>query len=249
MSSTTIIIKAFNDMGLQKKKFASIVFGMLIVEDIAAIVMMALLSTVAISQHFEGVEMINSVLKLLFFILIWFVVGIYVVPTLLKKLKRYLNDETLLIVSVGLALGMVLFAVHVGFSPALGAFIMGSILAETVEAKRIEHLVEPLRNLFGAVFFVSVGMMINPRVIIDHVDLILLFTGVVLVGRIVFATLGVMASGQSLRVSINAGFSLAQIGEFSFIIATLGMTLGVISDMLYPIIVAVSRLLIPYLLL
>ncbi|WP_294079678.1 cation:proton antiporter [Proteiniphilum sp. UBA5384] len=240
MSSTTIIIKAFNDMGLQKKKFASIVFGMLIVEDIAAIVMMALLSTVAISQHFEGVEMINSVLKLLFFILIWFVVGIYVVPTLLKKLKRYLNDETLLIVSVGLALGMVLFAVHVGFSPALGAFIMGSILAETVEAKRIEHLVEPLRNLFGAVFFVSVGMMINPRVIIDHVDLILLFTGVVLVGRIVFATLGVMASGQSLRVSINAGFSLAQIGEFSFIIATLGMTLGVISDMLYPIIVAVS---------
>lgn len=240
MSSTTIIIKAFNDMGLQKKKFASIVFGMLIVEDIAAIVMMVLLSTVAISKHFEGVEMINSVLKLLFFILIWFVVGIYVIPTLLKKLKRYLNDETLLIVSVGLALGMVLFAVHVGFSPALGAFIMGSILAETIEAKRIEHLVEPLKNLFGAVFFVSVGMMINPRIIIDHVDLILLFTGVVLVGRIVFATLGVMASGQSLRVSINAGFSLAQIGEFSFIIATLGMTLGVISDMLYPIIVAVS---------
>ncbi|MEA5128691.1 MAG: cation:proton antiporter [Proteiniphilum sp.] len=240
MSSTTIIIKAFNDMGLQKKKFASIVFGMLIVEDIAAIVMMALLSTVAISQHFEGAELFNSVLKLLFFILIWFVVGIYVIPTLLKKLKRYLNDETLLIVSVGLALGMVLFAVHVGFSPALGAFIMGSILAETIEAKRIEHVVEPLKNLFGAVFFVSVGMMINPRVIIDHIDLILLFTGVVLVGRIVFATLGVMASGQSLKISLNAGFSLAQIGEFSFIIATLGMTLGVISETLYPIIVAVS---------
>ncbi|MEA4917028.1 cation:proton antiporter [Proteiniphilum sp.] len=240
MSSTTIIIKAFNDMGLQKKKFASIVFGMLIVEDIAAIVMMVLLSTVAISKHFEGAELFNSVLKLLFFIFIWFVVGIYVIPTLLKTLKRYLNDETLLIVSVGLALGMVLFAVQVGFSPALGAFIMGSILAETIEAKRIEHLVEPLKNLFGAVFFVSVGMMINPSIIIDHVDLILLFTGVVLVGRIVFATLGVLASGQGLKVSINAGFSLAQIGEFSFIIATLGMTLGVISETLYPIIVAVS---------
>lgn len=240
MSSTTIIIKAFNDMGLQKKKFAGIVFGMLIVEDVAAIVMMVLLSTVAMSQHFEGAELFSSVLKLLFFILLWFVVGIYVIPTLLKKLKRFLTDETLLIISVGLCLGMVLFAVRVDSSAALGAFIMGSILAETIEAKRIEHLVEPLKNLFGAVFFVSVGMLINPRVVIDHIDLILLFTGVVLVGRIIFATLGVLASGQGLKVSLNAGFSLAQIGEFSFIIATLGMTLGVISETLYPIIVAVS---------
>lgn len=240
MSSTTIIIKAFNDMGLQKKRFAGIVFGMLIVEDLAAIVMMVLLSTFAVSQHFEGGQLANSVVKLLFFMLIWFVVGIYMIPTMLKKLKKYLNDETLLIVSIGLCLGMVYFATAVGFSAALGAFIMGSILAETIESKHIEHLIEPLKNLFGAVFFVSVGMMIDPTVIGEYATLILLLTAVVLVGRIVFATIGVMASGEGLKVAIHSGFSLAQIGEFSFIIATLGMSLGVITETLYPIIVAVS---------
>ncbi|MDR0427938.1 MAG: cation:proton antiporter [Dysgonamonadaceae bacterium] len=240
MSSTTIIIKAFNDMGLQKKKFASIVFGMLIVEDLAAILMMVLLSTIAVSKHFEGVEMVNNILKLGFFMLIWFVVGIYLIPTILKKLKKYLNDETLLIVSIGLCLGMVLFANSVGFSAALGAFIMGSILAETVESKHIEHLVEPIKNLFGAVFFVSVGMMIVPNIIVQYAGPILILTAVVLIGRVIFATLGVMASGESLKIAGQSGFSLAQIGEFSFIIATLGMQLGVISDFIYPIIVAVS---------
>lgn len=240
MSSTTIIIKAFNDMGLQKKRFAGIVFGMLIVEDLAAILMMVLLSTVAVSQHFEGGELLQSVLKLIFFMLIWFVGGIFLIPTILKKFKRFLNDETLLILAIGLCLGMVLFADSVGFSAALGAFIMGSILAETLESKRIEHLVEPLKNLFGAVFFVSVGMMIVPEALVEHIWLIVIFTAVVLVGRIIFATLGVLASGEGLKVSMQAGFSLAQIGEFSFIIATLGMQLGVISDFIYPIIVAVS---------
>jgi len=240
MSSTTIIIKAFNDMGLQKKKFAGIVFGMLIVEDVAAIVMMVLLSTFAVGQHFEGGELANSVVKLLFFMLIWFVVGIYMIPTMLKKLKKYLNDETLLIVSVGLCLGMVYFATAVGFSAALGAFIMGSILAETIESKHIEHLMEPLKNLFGAVFFVSVGMMIDPAVISEYAALIIILTLVVLIGRIIFATIGVLASGEGLKVAIQSGFSLAQIGEFSFIIATLGMSLGVITETLYPIIVAVS---------
>lgn len=240
MSSTTIIIKAFNDMGLQKKRFAGIVFGMLIVEDLAAIVMMVLLSTFAVGQHVEGGELANSIVKLLFFMLIWFVVGIYMVPTMLKKFKKYLNDETLLIVSVGLCLGMVYFATAVGFSAALGAFIMGSILAETIESKHIEHLIEPLKNLFGAVFFVSVGMMIDPAIIGEYAVLILLLTGVVLVGRIIFATVGVMASGEGLKVAIQSGFSLAQIGEFSFIIATLGVSLGVITETLYPIIVAVS---------
>lgn len=240
MSSTTIIIKAFNDMKLQKKKFAGIVFGMLIVEDLAAILMMVLLTTLAVSQHFEGGDLFNSLLKLLFFMLIWFVVGIYIIPTMLKKLKKYLNDETLLIVSIGLCLGMVLFATSVGFSAALGAFIMGSILAETIESKHIEHLIEPLKNLFGAVFFVSVGMMIDPKIISEHAGLIVLFSLVVLVGRIIFATIGVVASGQGLKVAMQSGFSLAQIGEFSFIIATLGISLGVMSEMLYPIIVAVS---------
>ncbi|NDW19808.1 sodium:proton antiporter [Dysgonomonas sp. 216] len=240
MSSTTIIIKAFNDMGLQKQKFAGIVFGMLIVEDLAAILMMVLLSTIAVSQNFEGMELVSSILKLVFFMIIWFVVGIYMIPTLLKKFKQYLNDETLLIVAVGMCLGMVLFANAVGFSAALGAFIMGSVLAETEESKHIEHLVEPLKNLFGAVFFVSVGMMIAPDIIVEYAIPILILTSVVLIGRIIFATLGVVASGEGLKVAIQAGFSLAQIGEFSFIIATLGMQLGVIDSFLYPIIVAVS---------
>lgn len=240
MSSTTIIIKAFNDMGLQKKKFAGIVFGMLIVEDLAAILMMVLLSTIAVSQHFEGMELLEQVLKLMFFMVIWFVVGIYIIPSILKKFKKYLNDETLLIVAIGMCLGMVLFADAVGFSAALGAFIMGSILAETIEAKHIEHLVEPIKNLFGAVFFVSVGMMIAPDVIVEYIVPILILTVVVLIGRVIFATLGVVASGEGLKVSLQAGFSLAQIGEFSFIIATLGMQLGVISNFIYPIIVAVS---------
>ncbi|MEN9918169.1 MAG: hypothetical protein RL662_605 [Bacteroidota bacterium] len=240
MSSTTIIIKAFNDMGLQKKRFAGIVFGMLIVEDLAAILMMVLLSTVAVSQHFQGMELVNNSLKLVFFMVIWFVVGIFLIPTLLEKLKKHLNDETLLIVAVGMCLGMVLFADAVGFSAALGAFIMGSVLAETIEAKHIEHLIEPIKNLFGAVFFVSVGMMIVPDIIVEYAIPILILTLVVLIGRVIFATLGVVASGEGLKVSIQAGFSLAQIGEFSFIIATLGMQLGVISDFIYPIIVAVS---------
>lgn len=240
MASTTIIIKAFNDMNKQKERFAGIVFGILIIEDIVAILMMVLFSTIAVSQSFEGVPLVESLLKLIFFIIIWFVTGIFVIPTVLKKLKNFLNDETLLILSVGLCLGMVLFAHAVGFSAALGAFIMGSILAETTESKRIEQLVMPLRNLFGAVFFVSVGMMIAPDMIVAHIVPILILTAVVLVGRILFATLGVLASGESLKVSMQSGFSLAQVGEFSFIIATLGIQLGVISSFIYPIIVAVS---------
>lgn len=240
MSSTTIIIKAFTDMRLQKQKFANIVFGMLIVEDLAAILMMVLLSTVASSNRFEGGELLNSIFRLFFFVLIWFVVGIYLVPTMLKVLKKYLNDETLLILCVGLCLGMVLFAARVGFSAALGAFIMGSILAETIQVKHIEHLVEPLKNLFGAAFFVSVGMLIDPNIIVEYAGLILMLTLVVLIGRVIFATAGVLAAGHGLKVSIQAGFSLAQIGEFSFIIASLGMSLGVIRPELYPIIVAVS---------
>jgi len=240
MSSTTIIIKAFNDMELQKKRFAGIVFGMLIVEDLAAILMMVLLSTIAVSKHFQGIELFESGLKLIFFMVVWFVVGIILIPTLLKKLKQYLNDEILLVVTVGLCLGMVIFADAVGFSAALGAFIMGSILAETVESKHIEHLIEPLKNLFGAVFFVSVGMMIVPQIVIAYIVPIIILTLVVLIGRVIFASIGVLASGEGMKVSIRSGFSLAQIGEFSFIIATLGMQLGVISDFMYPVIVAVS---------
>jgi CPA2 family monovalent cation:H+ antiporter-2 len=240
MASTTIIIKAFNDMNKQHERFAGIVFGILIIEDLAAILMMVLFSTIAVSRTFEGIQLLESLFKLIFFIIIWFVTGIFIIPTVLKKLKKHLNDETLLILSVGLCLGMVLFAYTVGFSAALGAFIMGSILAETTESKRIEHLVLPLKNLFGAVFFVSVGMMIAPEMIVEYIIPILILTAVVLVGRILFATVGVLISGESLKVSMQSGFSLAQIGEFSFIIAALGIQLGVIGAFVYPVIVAVS---------
>ncbi|MDR1408037.1 MAG: cation:proton antiporter [Tannerella sp.] len=242
MSSTTIIIKTLTDTGMQKQKFAGIVFAMLIVEDLVAIVMMVLLSTFAVSQRFEGMELVRNIMILGLFLLIWFVVGIYLIPTLLKRFQQYLNNETLLVVVIGLCLGMVLFASSAGFSSALGAFVMGSILAETVEMKRIEHLVEPLKNLFGAIFFVSVGMMIDPEIIVDHIGTILIISCIVVFGRMFFATLGVSVSGQSLKVAVQSGFCLAQIGEFSFIIATLGVTLGVIDNFLYPVIVAVSTL-------
>ncbi|GHV17003.1 sodium:proton antiporter [Bacteroidia bacterium] len=240
MSSTTIVIKTFNDMSLQKTRFAGIAFGMLIVEDLAAILMLVLLSTVAVSKHFEGTQLIYEIFKLTFFIVIWFVGGIYLIPTFLKKLKKHLNDETLLIISVGLCLGMVLFATYVGFSAALGAFIMGSILSETLEGKHIEHMMLPLKNLFGAIFFVSVGMMIEVKVIAEYGVYIALFTCVILIGRPLFSTIGILLSGQGLKVAVKAACSLALVGEFSFIIATLGTSLGVISKALYPIIVAVA---------
>ncbi|MDR2651354.1 MAG: cation:proton antiporter [Prevotellaceae bacterium] len=240
MASTTIIIKAFTDMNKQNQRFSNIVFAILIIEDIAAILMMVLFSTIAVSRSFEGIQVVGMSLRLIFFIVIWFVVGIYIIPTVFKRLKKYLNDETLIIVSVGLCLGMVIIAHVVGFSAALGAFIMGSILAETSEAKRIEHLIRPLKNLFGAVFFVSVGMMIAPNLILEHIIPILILTAIILIFRPLFISLGVLASGESLKVAIQAGFSLAQIGEFSFIIATMGMQLGVVSDFIYPVIVSVS---------
>jgi len=242
MASTTIIIKAFGDMNLQKKRFANIVFGILIIEDIAAILMMVLFSTIAVSHTFEGMQLIESLIKVIFFIIVWFVTGIFLIPTILKKIKKYLNDEMLLVISVGLCLGMVLFADAVGLSAALGAFIMGSVLAETTESKRIEHLSAPLKDLFGAVFFVSVGMMIAPALIVEYMAPILILTSIVIVGRVIFGTLGVAASGESLKVAVQSGFSLAQIGEFSFIIAALGIQLGVLSDYIYPIIVSVSVL-------
>ncbi|MDR3227460.1 MAG: cation:proton antiporter [Prevotellaceae bacterium] len=240
MASTTIIIKAFTDMNKQNQRFSNIVFAILIIEDIAAILMMVLFSTIAVSRNFEGIQFVESLLYLTFFIVIWFVVGIYIIPTVFKRIKKYLSDETLIIVSTGLCLGMVLIAHTVGFSAALGAFIMGSVLAETSEAKRIEHLVRPLKNLFGAVFFVSVGMMIVPTLILEHITPILIITAIVLIFPPLFTSLGILASGESLKVAIQSGLSLAQIGEFSFIIATTGIQLGVISEFIYPVIVAVS---------
>lgn len=242
MSSTTIILRAFDELNVKGKKFVSIVFGALIIEDIVAILLMVLLTTISVSQQFSGAELFDSVLKLLFFLILWFVGGIFFIPTLLKKTKKLLNEETLLILSIGLCLMMVILGAKAGFSPALGAFIMGSIIAETIYSERIEHLVKPVKDLFGAVFFVSVGMMINPNTIVDYAFPVFIITIVTIVGKIFSTSLGAILSGQPLKQSVQAGMSLAQIGEFSFIIATLGMSLGVISEFIYPIIVAVSAI-------
>ena len=242
ISSTTIILRAFDELGVKGQKFAGIVFGALIVEDIVAILMMVLLSTIAVSQQFSGMELVESVLKLVFFLILWFVGGIFFIPTLLKKAKNLLSDETLLIVSLALCLMMVILATMVGFSPALGAFIMGSIIAETTKAERIEHLVKPVKDLFGAVFFVSVGMLINPDTLVEYAWPVIIITLLTVFGKTFSSTVGTLISGQPLKQSIQTGMSLAQIGEFSFIIATLGMTLGVTSNFLYPIVVAVSAI-------
>jgi len=240
MSSTTIIYKAFEDLGLAKKQFASLVMSILILEDILAVVLMVVLSTAAVSSSFEGGELLFSIGKLVFFLVLWFVVGIYLIPLLLKKTRKLMNDETLLVVSLGLCFGMVVLAAKTGFSAAFGAFIMGSILAETVEAEHIEHLVKPVKDLFGAIFFVSVGMMVDPAMIGKYWLPIVVITLTVILGQAVFATLGVLLSGKPLKTAIQCGFSLTQIGEFAFIIASLGLSLGVTSDFLYPIVVAVS---------
>ena len=240
ISSTTIILKTFDELGVKTQKFAGIVIGSLIVQDIVAILMMVLLSTIAVSQQFSGSELLLSVFKLLFFLTIWFVGGIFFIPTLLKKAKNILTDEMLLIISLALCLMMVILAANVGFSPALGAFIMGSIIAETTQAEHIEHLVKPVKDLFGAVFFVSVGMLINPETLYEYAFPVAILTFVVIIGQSVSSTIGALLSGQPLKQSVQTGMSLSQIGEFSFIIATLGMTLNVTSDFLYPIVVAVS---------
>lgn len=240
MSSTTIIFKAFDDMELRNKRFAGVVFGILVVEDLFAVLLMVLLSTLAVSKQVEGMELLDSVVKLGIFLLFTFIVGIYILPSFLRKAKKYLNDETLLIVSIGLCLGMVILATKSGFSAALGAFVMGSILAETIEAEHIEHLIKPVKNLFGAIFFVSVGMLIDPALLWEYKFPILFITVVVIIGQILFASFGVLLSGQPLKVAIQSGFSLAQIGEFAFIIASLGLSLKVTDHYLYPIVVAVS---------
>jgi monovalent cation:H+ antiporter-2, CPA2 family len=240
ISSTTIILKSFEELGVKAQKFAGIVIGSLIVQDIIAILMMVLLSTVAVSDQFSGGALVQSVLKLIFFLVIWFLGGIFIIPTVLKKTKHLLTDEMLLIISLALCLMMVILAANVGFSPALGAFIMGSIIAETTQAEHIEHLIKPVKDLFGAVFFVSVGMLINPQALYEHAVPVIILSFVTLFGQSISSTIGALISGQPLKESVRTGMSLSQIGEFSFIIATLGMTLHATSSFLYPIVVAVS---------
>ena len=240
MSSTTIIFKAFDDMGLRQKRFASLVLSVLIIEDILAIVLMVMLSTLAVSKEFEGSQMLMSILKLAFFLVLWFVVGIYLIPLFLRKVKSLMSNETLLITALALCFGMVVIASAVGFSAAFGAFIMGSILAETVEREQIEHLVSPVKDLFGAIFFVSVGMMVDVALIAEYIVPILCIVVAIMLGQTILSTCGFLLAGQPLKTAMQCSFSLTQIGEFAFILATLGTSMHVTSDFLYPIVVAVS---------
>ncbi|OJU24105.1 MAG: sodium:proton antiporter [Sphingobacteriales bacterium 41-5] len=249
-SSTTIIIKAFDDLGVKTRQFARIVFGVLVIEDIVVILLMVLLSTIAVTRQFEGSEILFTILKLLFFLALWFIVGIFLLPTFLKRAKKLLDDETLLILSIGLCLAMVFLAVKVGFSAELGAFIMGSIIAETTSAEKVEHLIKPVKDLFGAVFFVSVGMMIDPQAMVTYAWPIAAVTLLTIFGKLFSTTLGALLSGQPLKQSVQVGMSMAQIGEFAFIVASLGLSLGVISDFIFPIAVgasAVTTFTTPYL--
>ena len=240
MSSTTIIIKAYDDLGYKDRPFAPLVFGALVFEDLIAVVLMVLLSTMAVSNKFAGGEMLMGLAKLVFFLILWFLIGIYMIPTILKKAHKYLNDEILLLVSLGLCFVMVSLASLAGFSEALGAFVMGSILAETLESEHIMDLTKGIKDLFGAIFFVSVGMMVDPHVIAEHWGTILVLTITVMLGILFCSTSGAVLAGQGLDNAVHAGFSLAQLGEFSFIIAGLGVSLGVMRDFIYPVIITVS---------
>jgi CPA2 family monovalent cation:H+ antiporter-2 len=239
-SSTTIISKAFDELGIKTQSFAGVVIGVLIVEDLIVILLMVLLSTLSATHNFEGKDVILTILKLSFFIVLWFVAGIFLIPTLMRKAREMLSEETLLILSVGLCLGMVVLATGVGFSAELGAFIMGSILAETTSAEKIEHLIKPVKDLFGAIFFVSVGMLIDPKILIEYKWPILWITLLVLVGKFLSTSAGALISGQSLKQSVQVGMSMAQVGEFAFIVASLGLSLRVTSDFLFPVAVGVS---------
>lgn len=240
MSSTTIIYKAFDDLGLRQQRFAGIVMSVLILEDILAIVMMVMLSAIANGNNPDGGQMLGSLIKIGFFLVLWFVVGIFLIPLMLRSMRKLINNETLLIVALGLCCAMAVLSSKVGFSSAFGAFVMGSILAETVEADRIIKLVEPVKNLFGAIFFVSVGMLVDPSILVSYWLPIVFLVIVILLGQAVFGSFSFFISGQSLKSALQCGFSMAQIGEFSFIIASLGLSLGVIGDFVYPIVVAVS---------
>ena len=240
MSSTTIIYKAFDDLGYRQHRFAGLVMSVLILEDILAIVMMVMLSAVARGNDPDGGQMLFSVLRIGFFLILWFVVGLFVVPTFLRKTRSLMTDETMVVVSLGLCCLMAWISTTVGFSSAFGAFVMGSILAETIEADKIIRVVSPVKNLFGAIFFVSVGMLVDPAILVRYALPIAVLVLTILVGQSVFGSMGYMLSGQSLKTALQCGFSMTQIGEFAFIIASLGLSLGVISSFLYPVVVAVS---------
>jgi CPA2 family monovalent cation:H+ antiporter-2 len=241
-SSTMITIKAFEELKIKTQQYVRVVFGVLVVQDIVVVLLMVLLSTLAVSQQFQGSEMFFTLAKLIFFLILWFITGIFLIPSLLRRAKKLLDEETLLILSLGLCLGMVVVATQAGFSAELGAFIMGSILAETTKAEKIEHILKPVKDLFGAIFFVSIGMLIDPQAIVAYRWPVLWVTLLTLFGKFFSTLLGALLSGQPLKQSIQVGMSISQVGEFTFIVATLGLTLGVTSKFLFPVAVGASAI-------
>lgn len=240
MSSTMIVIKAYEELGLKRRSFAGIVIGALVIEDLAGIFMMIILTTISVSKNFSGSELFSELGMLLLLLIVMLCLGIFLIPSILKKVEKLLSDELLLFFALGTCLLMVVLSVFIGFSEALGAFLAGSILAGTTQAERIEHLVQPIKDLFGGIFFVSVGMMIVPSMLVTYWLQILIITVVVIFCQMLFSCIGCLASGQALKTAVRVGCSMCQVGEFSFILATLGSSLGVTDDFLYPIIVCVS---------
>lgn len=240
ISSTSIIVKAFDDLKLKNEKFTADVIGALVVEDLVAVILMVVLSTLSVGNTFDGGELVLSMVKLVFFLVIWFIFGIYLIPSFLKLIRKFMTKETLVIIAVGLCFMMVMLANYAGFSSALGAFVMGSILAETIEADIIHRLVTPVKNLFAAIFFVSVGMLVDPEILVRYTWPVVIIALTVMIVKTLSATFGMLISGREIKTSLKAGFCFCQIGEFSFIIASLGLSFKVIDEYLYPIIVTVS---------
>lgn len=240
ISSTSIIVKAFDDLKLKHEKFTADVIGALVVEDLVAVILMVILSTLSVGNAFNGGELLMSMLKLVFFLVIWFIFGIYLIPSFLRLIRKFMTEETLVIIAIGLCFMMVMLANYAGFSSALGAFVMGSILSETLEADIIHRLITPIKNLFGAIFFVSVGMLVNPQILVQYTWPVIIIALIVMIVKTLSATAGMLISGRDINTSLKAGFCFCQIGEFSFIIAALGLRFKVIDEYLYPIIVTVS---------
>ena len=240
ISSTSIIVKAFDDLKLKSQKFTADVIGALVVEDLVAVILMVILSTLSVGNTFDGGELVLSMVKLIFFLVIWFIFGIYLIPSFLRLIRKFMTEETLVIIGIGLCFLMVMLANYAGFSSALGAFVMGSILAETLEADIIHKLVTPIKNLFAAIFFVSVGMMVDPEILVKYTWPVVIIALTIMIVKTLSATFGMLISGRDIHTSLKAGFCFCQIGEFSFIIASLGLSFKVIDEYLYPIIVTVS---------
>ncbi|MGC2871890.1 cation:proton antiporter [Ihubacter sp. mB4P-1] len=242
ISSTAVIQKSFEELGVKSEKYSQLVMGTLVIEDIVAIFMMVVLSTISVSQSVSGRELTVSLLLMICYLIVWLILGIYLLPTFLNKVIKVMNDEMLLVLSLGLCFGMVLIANALGFSSELGAFLAGSLLAGTIHVERIEHITKGVKDLFVTFFFLSVGMKVDPQAIISYAPMIIIITIVAVIAKLIFATIGMLLSGQTMSTAVKSGFSLAPIGEFSFIIASLGVSLGVMKDFLYPIIVSAAVL-------